>query len=271
MGASAAVPGKRERHRAVEVLARWGLASVAVSFALVGSLALLAALHSGGAETDRQGALADIARKPWGKPVLLLIALGFAGYAAWRFVLAATGKEIETKREKKPLSRLGYAARGVLYSGLAVTTVRIMLTGSKSASGGSQRHAATILSWPGGQLIVGAIGLAFIGSGLFNGYRGITRKYEEQLKMWQIPKHRQNKVAFIARFGLLTRMVLFLIVGWFLIRTAINHDPKNAIGLDGALQKLAAQAYGRLLLAVAAVGLLAYAAYRAIEAKYRRV
>jgi uncharacterized protein DUF1206 len=41
--------------------------------------------------------------------------------------------------------------------------------------------------------------------------------------------------------------------------------------LDGALQKVAVQAYGRVLFCVVAVGLLSYGAFRAVEARYRKV
>lgn len=269
MSIASAVPRKRDNHPVVEILARWGLGSVAVSFALVGFLALMAAFHSGGAKTDRQGALARIAGTSWGTPVLIAVAIGFAGYALWRFVLAFTGQELENKEKKKPLKRVGYAARGLFYSSLAFGTVRLLL--NARGGGGSQKHAATVLSWPGGALLVGAIGVAFIGAGLYSGYRAITKKYEEQLKMWEIPKARQHFVTIVAGFGLLTRMLLFSIIGWFLVRAAVGHDPKQAIGLDGALQKLASEPFGQILLGVAAVGLLAYAAYRAVEARYRTV
>lgn len=264
------MPGKRDRHRAVEFLARWGLASIAVSFALVGVLALMAAMHGGGVKTDRQGALARIARTNWGTPVLVVVAIGFAGYAIWRFMLSFTGEEIESEEKKHPLKRVGYAARGLSYAGLSIATVRLIFSGRRGG-GGSQKEAATVLSWPGGELLVGAIGIAFIGAGLFSGYRAITKKYQESLKMWKIPDARKGIVTVVAGFGLLTRMVLFSIIGWFLIRTALDHDPKKAIGLDGALQKLASEPSGRVLLAIVAVGLLAYAAFRAVEARYRTV
>jgi hypothetical protein len=66
-------------------------------------------------------------------------------------------------------------------------------------------------------------------------------------------------------------MLLFSIIGWFLIRAAVDNDPKKTVGLDGALQDLARQAYGRFLLGIVALGLLAYAIFRFIEARYRKV
>jgi uncharacterized protein DUF1206 len=267
---TSAVSGKRDRKRAMEILARWGLASVGLSFALVGVLALLAAFGAGGAATDRQGALARVAKTGWGIPLLIVVAIGFAGYAIWRFALAVTGKNVEDGERKGAAKRIGYAARGVFYSGLMIGTIKLLF--GSSQSGGSQRkEASKVLSWPGGAWIVGAIGIAFIGAALFNGYRAITRKYLEQLKTWSIPEGRERVVQVIAGFGLFTRMLLFSIIGWFLIQAAVDHDPKKTVGLDGALQKVATQTYGRVLLGIVAIGLLAYALYRAVEARYRKV
>ena len=267
---SSAVHSKRDRRRATEVLARWGLASVGVSFGLVGVLALLAAFDVGGAETDRQGALAHIAKTGWGIPLLIVIALGFAGYGIWRFVLAITGENVENREDKGALKRVGYAARAVFYSGLTIGTVRLLF-GGRTNGGQQHKHAARVLSWPGGAWLIGAIGLAFVAAGLWNGYRAVTKKYLEQLKAWDIPAARERIVNAIAAFGLSTRMILFSIIGWFLIRTAADHNPKEAIGLDGALRRVAAQTYGRVLLGLVAVGLLAYALFRCVEARYREV
>jgi hypothetical protein len=66
-------------------------------------------------------------------------------------------------------------------------------------------------------------------------------------------------------------MVLFGLVGFFLVRAAYQYDPSEAIGLDGALAKLAHQPYGRWLLAAAAVGLIAYGVFALIQARYRDV
>jgi hypothetical protein len=71
--------------------------------------------------------------------------------------------------------------------------------------------------------------------------------------------------------GHAARAVVFGLIGIFLLRAAWQFDPNEAIGLDGALRKLAQQRYGDLWLGLAAAGLLAYALYCFVEARYRRV
>jgi hypothetical protein len=71
--------------------------------------------------------------------------------------------------------------------------------------------------------------------------------------------------------GHMARGIVFGLVGIFLVKAALEYDPDEAIGIDGALQKLAAQAYGDALLGVVAAGLLAYGVFCLARARYREV
>jgi len=66
-------------------------------------------------------------------------------------------------------------------------------------------------------------------------------------------------------------MVVYGLVGIFLIVAAVQYDPGQAVGLDGALAKLAHASYGPFLLAVVAAGLIAFGAYSLSDARYRRI
>ena len=52
---------------------------------------------------------------------------------------------------------------------------------------------------------------------------------------------------------------------------ALDYAPKKAVGLDGALSKLAHQTYGTALLFVVAAGLVAFGVYSIADARYRRI
>lgn len=71
--------------------------------------------------------------------------------------------------------------------------------------------------------------------------------------------------------GHLARAVLFSLVGFFFVKAAWEYDPREAIGLDGALRKVARAEYGGLLLGCTAAGILAYALFCLVQARYRRV
>ena len=60
-------------------------------------------------------------------------------------------------------------------------------------------------------------------------------------------------------------------IGIFLIKAAVDYNPSKAVGLDGALAKLAHQSYGSVLLGVVAGGLVAFAIYSLADARYRKI
>jgi Domain of Unknown Function (DUF1206) len=256
-----------------EVVARVGLIAKGVSFALVGVLAIKLAVGDGGKATSRQGALSTIADEGVGKVVLVLLALGFAGYALWRFADAAFGPSHEDDDGAKKIGkRLGYAGRGLIYAALTYTTVKLLVdAGSQQSQNREARKAtAEILDWPAGTWLVGIVGVCLIGAGAFNAYRGATKKF---LEHW-----RENLGESARRWGtragvvgLLARCVVFTLIGIFVVKAAAEYDPKEAIGLDGALQKLAGQGHGQVLLGLVAAGLLAYAVFCFAESRYRQV
>jgi hypothetical protein len=71
--------------------------------------------------------------------------------------------------------------------------------------------------------------------------------------------------------GFLARAVVFGLIGIFLIKAAVDYNPRKAVGLDGVLAKLVHQSYGSALLGVVAGGLIAFAIYSLADARYRRI
>src|SRR4051812_34597507 len=242
-----------------EPLARGGLVAKGCIYGIIAVLALELAIGAGGAATSNQGALQHLAGGGFGEFLLVLLAIGLAAYAIWRFIQAWKG-------DKWP-KRLGYAARGVVYAGITYSAVRI-LTGShhqQSQNGKAHKATAVVFSWPGGTWLVGIGGLVLIGIGLWQLYTGVSRRFEEK---W----HRHSDLGgVVGVVGHVARFVVFGLMGVFAIKAAVDYNPKDAIGLDGALQKLAHASYGPVLLGLTAAGLLAYGVYCLVDARYRDV
>src|SRR5215212_8392088 len=74
----------------VEFLARAGYGARGAVYCLVGALALLAAVGSGGQTGGSRSALQSLLTQPYGKIWLAAIALGLFGFALWRAVEALT-------------------------------------------------------------------------------------------------------------------------------------------------------------------------------------
>ena len=150
----------------------------------------------------------------------------------------------------------------------------ILSAGLSSASQSSstpQTSAAGVLGWPEGQWIVGAAGAIFIAVALYQGYKGLSRKFLEEDKTDQMGPATRRWITAIGVVGHLARMVAFGLIGVFIVRAALDYAPKKAVGLDGALSKLAHQTYGTALLFVVAAGLVAFGVYSIADARYRRI
>ena len=106
---------------------------------------------------------------------------------------------------------------------------------------------------------------------VFNGYRSLTQKFEEKWFIDDLGARTKRTVSAVSSAGLLARFVVFGLIGIFVVKAAYEFDPQEAIGLDGALRKVADGAYGGTLLATVAAGLFCYALFCFVEARYRRV
>jgi Domain of Unknown Function (DUF1206) len=257
-------------------LARGGLLAKGASYALVAVLAIGVAIGTGGATTSRQGALETLAQETWGKVVLAMLVAGFAAYAIWRFIQAFAEREDgdgEKETAKKWGKRAGYVGRGLIYASLTFTTVKLLVGagGEQSQSAKAQQTTATVLDWPGGRWLVGIGGLCLIGAGLWNAYRGLKKKFEDKWRTGEMSETEQKWGGRAGLAGHFARAVVFTLIGIFVIKAALEYDPNEAIGLDGALQKLADAAYGPYLLGLTAAGLLCYALYCLVDARYRDV
>jgi hypothetical protein len=256
------------------VLARTGLVAKGISFGLVGALAIKLAAGDGGAATSRQGALQELARTSFGTIVLILLACGFAAYALWRFIEAyAERPSADDGAAKVWGKRAAYVGRGIVYSGLTYSTIEILVGsgGSQSQNAKAHHSTAVVLKWPGGTWIVGIAGVVLIGVALWNVYRGVSKKFADK---WRVNRLSPGVRRWGQRAGVVghvARGVVFGLIGIFAVKAAVDYNPKDAIGLDGALQKLAHASYGPWLLGLTAAGLVAYGVFCLVDARLRDV
>jgi len=261
---------KVARSQGFEWLSRAGFVARGLIYGIIGILAIKLAIGAGGATTNQQGALRTIARQPFGKVLLILVALGLAGYALWRLVHALLGHGPEDF--DNGFDRVAAFGSGIVYGGLCAIAVEILLgSGSSGGAGNAQKTTAGVFGWPGGTWLVGIAGVVVIGIGFYQGYRGISKNFLKDSKTEQMSAWVRNWIEWIGSFGYLARMVVFGLVGVFLIKAAIDYNPHKAVGLDGALAKIAHASYGPFLLGIVAAGLIAFGIYSLSDARYRRI
>jgi hypothetical protein len=266
---------RASRDEWTQYLGRAGLVAKGVTFGIVGVLALGVAFGVGGDVEDRPGALQAIAQTTIGRFLLGALAVGLGGYAVWRFAEAYRGENLESGKDDGWAKRIGFVAKGLLYTWLFAMCLSLVLNADEPIAGGGQgeedRATAFVLEQPLGRWLVALVGLGIFAAGLFNLYRAVTGRFRKDLKEQEMEKEERDSYSVIGILGHLARALLFGLAGWFLVKAAWEYDPKEAIGLDGALRKLASAEYGELLLGCTAAGLLAYGLFCLVQARYREV
>jgi len=255
----------------VERAGRIGHVAKGISYILIAVLALQVAFGERGRTGDRQGVLREIAGKSFGTGLLIALAVGFFGYALWQFVRTFLDRSGEGSGAKGLAKRGHHAVVGAIYVASGAVAVALAV-GSRSATRGNERaETARVLDWPLGRWIVGGVGLALVVYGLYNAYKATTEKFRKDLHEGEMGDEMRTGAVWFGVFGHAARGVVFTMVGFFVTKAAIEYDPDEAIGIDGALAKLANETYGTWLLSAIAFGLLAYGLFCLVQARYRRV
>lgn len=255
----------------VERLARVGYGSKGVVYAVIGLMAFAAAIGSGGATTDSSGAFRKILEQPFGAVLLFGVGIGLLGYAAWRVIQATIDAEGKGGDPKGIAVRTWQFSRGVVHSLLAWEAIRLAM-GSSSGEADSTRHwTARAMSESWGIWLVGSAGVAIGAYGLGQIVRAWTANLDRRLRLDGLAARHRTWVTRFSRYGLAARGVVFVIIGWFLIRAARQQDSSEARGVGGALSELSQAPFGPWLLAIVAVGLVSYGLYELVKARYKRI
>lgn len=258
----------------METLARVGYLTKAVMYIIIGALAIQAAFE-GGQIRGSKGVLAYIAQQPFGQFLLGATMVGLFAYGLYRLVEAVLdpwGHGMTTSDKKRIAKRLGYGASGVLHILLGVWAASVLFGFGTGGGGGSkQSWTAQVLAAPGGQFLIGAVGVAVVAAGLYQLVKAYQRKFMKNLDRSHMSPKEVKAARSVGMAGLAARGVVFGIIGWFLVRAAVNYSPGQVEGLGGVLRTIASAAYGPWLLGLVALGLLAYGIYCAFMARYGKI
>ena len=251
----------------IEPIARVGLATRGAVYIMVGILAAGAAAGRG-RTTDANGAVRAIGRLDASGVLLVAVALGLAAYAAWRFAQAIQDLDGHGRGVHGLAVRTGDAASGLGHLALAFTAAGF---GVSRRSGTMRAWVARSLAEPGGMWAVGLGGAVVVGIGVFQFHKAWTANFEEHLRLERMNADGRRWSRRIGRFGLCARGVTFVIIGWFLVRAALDMNAREVRDFGGALRTLQAQEYGAWLLGIVACGFVAYGLQSFVDARYRRI
>jgi hypothetical protein len=243
----------------IERSGRIGLLAYGVVHLTIGWLALQLAFGDREGSASAQGAVHQLAEQPFGEVVVWLVAVGMFLLMVWQGIEAAFGHRGEEgfTRVRK---RVASAGKALVYAVIGVSAVRVAV-GSGSSKGGTDSTTAKIMDLPGGQLLVGAIGLAIIAIGAYFVFLAWTDKLHEKLDAQGRAGASGTAYLWLGRIGYTAKGVAFGIVGSLFGYAALTHEPDKSGGLDQALVKVLDQPFGPALLAAIAVGFACFGVF----------
>lgn len=262
-----------ERSRPFVWLVRGGFVARALTYGVIGGLAFALALGAGtdGTAPNQQGALALIARSTAGRAAVVVISAGLLAYALWKLTQGIFGRGPEGGGGSGVFDRVANLAGGVVYLAFFAVAVRVLAGSAGNSSSEPRRATAGVLGWPGGQVIVGIGGGALVAISIYQLYDAIRGNFAKDSKTHKMGRRERRLFMWLGRIGLTARALVFALVGYFLVRAAVDYSPSSAVGVDGVLARVHNEPLGQLVLGLVAVGLLVFSAYSLFEARYRRL
>ena len=245
---------------------RVGLVAYGIVHLLVGWLALQLAFGDKSESASNTGALQTLAEEPYGEVLIWLIAVGMGFLVVWRLLEFGFGyrdEQDDTKRWRKRLTSLGKA---IIYGALGVSAVRVAL--GEGSGGGTDSTTAKLMDLPGGQLIVGAIGLAIIGYGVSLVIRGWTEKFTEHLDAQGQTGKDGSAYIMLGKVGYIAKGIAIALVGGLFVYAAVTHEAKKSGGLDQALQTVLGYPFGQVLLVAIGLGIASYGLFCFARARH---
>lgn len=250
--------------RWVPPLARFGYAAKGVVYLLLGYIAFRAGLAAGEPQ-GTTGALQSLVDERGGRAMLLLIAVGLAGYVVWRSVQALLDPEHAGGDAKRIVARVLYAISAVIYGSLAYTAWQLSRAGRTDGGDGTEIWVGRLLEKPMGTWLVMAAGLGVIAYG---GYQLVmAARGDVDRHMATGDPKTARVVRAIGRIGTAARGLVLLPIGWFVFSAGRSFRAADAADTGEVLRMLDQ----RGLLVAVALGLLAYGAHQIAKAMYRRI
>jgi hypothetical protein len=238
---------------------------------LIGWLALQIAWGASGSKSaDTSGAMRTLADQPFGKVLLWLVAVGLVALALWQASEAFWGyrNHAGAKRVRKQVTS---RAKAVIYAALGVSAAMVALGSGSSSSQSQEKTTSGVLAWPGGRVIVVAAGLIIIGVGVAAVVKGVKKSFTEEIDTSSMSPAARTGVARLGQVGYIAKGLALVVVGGLLSYATVTFDRQKAQGLDGALQTILAQPFGRFLLTAVALGFVAFGLFAILQSRYRRM
>jgi hypothetical protein len=242
-------------------IAKAGFVARGLVYVLFGTIALTARNRTEDGQRAVFDALHDL---PLGGVLLVAMALGLVAYGVFRLACGVLDIEGKGSTPKGLAGRAAQVGSGLFHLAIAWTAAQFIDGASAHAGNRNSETAARTLL----DLQFGDIGQWSVAAGCFFAAGLQVRKAFKGSHMKQCAADTPEIARHIGRVGLITRGLIFAVIGWSFIRVADTDRPGEAQSAGAAVASL--QGYPALYTAVA-LGLILFGVFSLLLARYRVV
>ena len=241
-------------------LVRTGFAARGVTYFLLGYIALSTGGDAGGGGSAVYDYLQEV---PFGTPILWVMTIGLLAYVAFRLLCAISDLQHRGTDFSGILKRIGDAASAVAHMFLAYACFQFASWEKNESGSGSsgQEVAGSILQYETGWVLIGLVGLGFLVGAFMQAKTAVTAHF-----MHRISKHAPSIVCPIGRVGHAARAIVFLLIGWSMVRGAMAGSEDRVKGMGEAILSMRETGY---IFNMIAIGLIMFGIFSLFTARYR--
>lgn len=252
--------------KSTKTIAIIGFISKGIIYLVIGVLSLLAALNMGGGSSGANHALNFLKRQAFGQIMLVLLGVGLLCYSFWMFVQSVKDPENTGSDKKAILKRSGLFITGLIYTFIAFLAFYHLFT--KAYKGDSETHylsfvnpsVLSILFICSGIILVIQAGILIVGV-----YKG------DLLDQFNLEgKKYSHTIRLLGKFGFYARAFVVGIIAYIFLRAGIYTGNNEIKGIQDAFAFLDQSTFGRILMAVTAIGFISYGAFYVFLTRFRK-
>jgi hypothetical protein len=239
-------------------LVRVGYFSRAILYSVLGIIALTSAGTIG---EGTNGIFRAIEEFPAGTVILWIMVVGLLAYALFRFASPLFDIENNGSDTKGWATRIGHAGSAIGHLALAFSAYRFATSGGGSGDS-AQQAASGILSYDLGGLVLGLLGIAFLAAAVHQAKKAITGEF-----MQRISRAAPNQTRLLGGIGYAARAVVFLIIGWSLVRAGFGSGGAGEVKTLG--DAVASLGGSGIWFTLVALGLVIFGLFSLVLARYK--
>jgi len=241
--------------------AQMGLVAYGVMHVIIGWLAVQLAFGDRAGSTSTEGAIHELAAQPFGEVLVWMVGIGMYLLAAWQLVEAVLGHRDHGGADRAR-KRATSAGKAVVYAVIGTSAVKVALgDGSGSSEKSTDTMTAKLMDLPGGQVLVGLVGVGIIVVGAALAYRGVTDRFLRDIDAEGQGGATGSAYTWLGRAGYSAKGAALGVVGGLFCYAAITHEARESGGLDQALAEVLDQPFGPVLLTAIGLGIGCFGVY----------